>query len=363
MDDNYLISVIVPVFNAELYIKRGIESILLQNIDDIQIVLVDDGSTDNSGTICDEFTDYNNVVVIHQKNSGATVARNAGLAKAQGKYITFMDADDYFEENAFSSINNILNHYDPDLLDFGYYYLSSTLEKIPVLNGNNKNELLDLEYIINDIIPPVINMTSDKSKFIFDFVWGKVFKKNIIIKNNIYFDENRRVWEDRPFLAQYLKYCKTYYSIDQFFYNYVNVDGSLSQRFSTEFPRIVLENYQLYYSLYKNNYDFSCQYVSNYWGNTIENIIIKQLENKKEHPEVVDVIRQVLKESQVLIWFENREISKNFQKEIVSCLRQNKYDKVIEIYENIIKKNKTFENSRKFCNKVKVIMRKLLKDS
>ena len=65
----------------------------------------------------------------------------------------------------------------------------------------------------------------------------------------------------------------------------------------------------------------------------------------------------------MLIWFENREISKNFQKEIVSCLRQNKYDKVIEIYENISKKNKTFENRRKFCNKVKIIMRKMLKDS
>ena len=93
---NPLISFIIPVYNVEKYLAQCIESVLVQSHDNIEIILVDDGSTDKSGEICDNFSKTDNRVrVIHQENRGASAARNAGLGIAKGNYIAFIDSDDY----------------------------------------------------------------------------------------------------------------------------------------------------------------------------------------------------------------------------------------------------------------------------
>lgn len=104
-----MISVIVPVYNVEKHLRKCIDS-LLSSIGDDEIILIDDGSTDTSGQICDEYSLMSkNIITIHQKKGGASAARNTGLNIAKGSYITFIDSDDYLEENYFRYIHKLLD--------------------------------------------------------------------------------------------------------------------------------------------------------------------------------------------------------------------------------------------------------------
>lgn len=360
MQNEYLISIIIPVYNAKKYIKKGVESILLQEVNDLQIILVDDGSTDGSDMICDEFEKRENISVIHKENGGSSSARNSGIKVATGKYITFMDVDDYFEPNTFKEIYNLLNNNDIDLVDFGYNYVSSSGEKIPTINHNKKNCLFDKKYIEDVLIPPVINLVNDDEHFIFNFAWGKIYKNNIIKSHNVYFEEKRRIWEDRPFLVKYLRYCYTYYSMDKCFYNYVNVSDSLSHRYSDQSLDTVLKNYEICYTNYSKEYDFSIQYVTDYWANAVENMIIRQLSFKYDHPEVEKAIIEVLMNQQVIKWYKNRTIKAKYQNDILNLLKEEKYKKIIKVYESIIRKENFRNKKNEYIYKLKRFIKNII---
>lgn len=118
---NIMFSIIVPVYNAENYLKESIESILKQSYEEFELILVDDGSTDSSGVICDEFVKKDNrVKVIHQKNQRATKARINGIKIAKGDYIYSVDADDYINKNLLEVVRNEINKFNPDALMFRY---------------------------------------------------------------------------------------------------------------------------------------------------------------------------------------------------------------------------------------------------
>lgn len=111
-----LISVIIPVYNVEKYLDRCLESVLNQTYKNLEIILVDDGSTDNSGNMCDEYVKKDQrVVVIHKKNGGASTARNVGLDCAQGQYIGFVDSDDWIKLDMYEYLYNLLHAYDADI--------------------------------------------------------------------------------------------------------------------------------------------------------------------------------------------------------------------------------------------------------
>ena len=119
MDNQALISVIIPVYNVENYLRECIESVLNQTFRDFEVILVDDGSTDSSGDICDEYVEKDErVTVIHQKNGGLSVARNTGLSEANGKYVYFLDSDDYISENALATLLNIAENDSSDIVFF-----------------------------------------------------------------------------------------------------------------------------------------------------------------------------------------------------------------------------------------------------
>lgn len=114
--NNVLISIIVPVFNARVYIERCVNSLLAQEYQNIEIVLVDDGSTDGSGEICDELASkYSNIRVIHQANAGASLARKKGIEQAKGEYLMFADSDDYVSANYVSALYSALIKYGTDI--------------------------------------------------------------------------------------------------------------------------------------------------------------------------------------------------------------------------------------------------------
>lgn len=114
--NNVLISIIVPVYNARVYIERCVNSLLAQVYQNIEIILVDDGSTDGSGLICDELASkYSNIRVIHQANAGASLARKKGIEQAKGEYLMFADSDDYVSANYVSALYSALRKYGTDI--------------------------------------------------------------------------------------------------------------------------------------------------------------------------------------------------------------------------------------------------------
>ena len=358
--DEYFISVIVPIYNAENYIKRVVESLLNQTTDEIQIILVDDGSTDQSLMICDRYDSIENVTVIHKANGGICTARNIGLKHAKGKYISFVDADDFMDKTAYEKIIKCLIKTNADILDFGWRYISETGEKTENLNGNKKNILFDKKYIKDVILPPLLNLKKDEEHFIYDFSCMKVFKKEIIDQYKIKFDESRRVWEDRIFLVEYLKYSRNYYCMDECFYNYVSIPNSLSRRYNSKFLELILKNYNLYIELFGNEYDFSGQYVTDYWCNSIENMIIEQLKVKNEHDEVVENIKNTLKKEQVQFWYQNRTLKNETDKKLAIYVKNQEYGEIIKLYEKIIHQNIKIEERLRKKQKIKNLIKKVI---
>ena len=122
MNNNPKISIIVPVFNVENYLHRCIDSILVQTFKDFEVILVDDGSKDNSGKICDKFCEENsNMKVIHKKNEGLISARRIALEMSSGDYCVFCDSDDFLEKNALEELHNVISSKNPDLIIYNAY--------------------------------------------------------------------------------------------------------------------------------------------------------------------------------------------------------------------------------------------------
>ena len=143
MDNQALISVIIPVYNVEEYLRECIESVLNQTFRDFEIILVDDGSTDSSGDICDEYVEKDErVTVIHQKNGGLSVARNTGLSEANGKYVYFLDSDDYISENALATLLNIAENDSSDIVFFDAVSFADTDDFTVNQNYIRKNKYL-----------------------------------------------------------------------------------------------------------------------------------------------------------------------------------------------------------------------------
>ena len=189
------ISVIVPVYKAEKYLHRCVDSILAQSFTDFELILVNDGSPDNSGAICDEYAQKDNRVhVFHKKNGGVALARNLGLDNAKGKWITFIDADDYIEDGFL----NFPDSTQEDLLIQNYKVLGD--------EGYDKGEFTE-STIPTVQIQNFINTNIEKQ--FLKTPWAKFFKRDIIQKNEIRFPNGVKIGEDTLFVLDYLYYTKS----------------------------------------------------------------------------------------------------------------------------------------------------------
>ena len=361
MNNSIIISVIVPVYNGEKYVCRAVESVLGQLDGRVELVLVDDGSTDCSGAICDEYAAANPFIkVVHKINGGLSSARNAGIAVAKGEYILFLDCDDYIETNTCGEVIKVIDKYHPDCIDFGWKYISSSGEVTSNLHKIPKTTLLGEDVLRTTILPPMLNLCKDDDHFIFEFAWNKVYRREIMISNGVFFDEGRRIWEDRPFVAHYLKHCRNFYSIDQCFYNYLDVSGSLSRTYSMEFFRIILANYRHYKKLFGNEYDFNTQYVNNYWCHSIENMIFRSLEQSVNREAIRKNILQTLQDEQVIHWFSNRVPEDAVEKEMSALVAAGEAEKALNRCEKRAfqkRCNQTIQNTQK---RIKYYIRRII---
>ena len=177
-------SVIIPVYNVEKYIDRCLKSIISQNYDDLEIIVIDNGSTDSSGSICDTYaSEYSNISVYHIENHGVSAARNFGLAKAQGEFICFVDADDYLVGNLFSNMENQLDS-ELDLLVFSYYNsleknLSETTRSAKILPIEGKKDRNQFIALFTGLFLSDMMYT----------VWNKIYRREFLEEHRIMFEQ------------------------------------------------------------------------------------------------------------------------------------------------------------------------------
>lgn len=179
-------SIIIPVFNIEKYIAKCIESILDQTYKDYEIIIVDDGSTDSSGKICDDFSKkYSNIKIIHKKNGGLSSARNVGIKEAMGEYLMFIDGDDFLnsEDNLQYIAKQINQKNKPDIIQYRmlyYYEEKNKFMKLKELEEKECNENTKIIYLDRMIKEGILSISA----------CDKVVKRSIVLKNNIMFNEN-----------------------------------------------------------------------------------------------------------------------------------------------------------------------------
>lgn len=205
-----MVSIIVPAYNSEKSLSRCIESILRQICADFELLLIDDGSTDNTQTICDYYAQLDSRVrVYHKNNEGVSSARNLGLKFAKGEYVTFIDSDDWVDQ---FYITNLLSHSGEDIdlvISYNWYITKYKQEQeiYPSYKIDNK-ELFQLMFIQND-------MHYHTSP------WGKLYKTSIIKQNNLTFDERMHIGEDLVFLYEYMLFSDCIYIASDTNYYYV----------------------------------------------------------------------------------------------------------------------------------------------
>lgn len=228
------ISVIIPVYNVEQYLEKCVESVLNQTFQDIELILVDDGSSDSSSEICDRYQVlYNRVHVIHQPNTGAGIARNRGLEIAEGKYITFVDSDDYLERDILEKLYNTATVEKSDCVISGstMIYSNGSMGLMPVVKGKKM-------FVDEEIVEVLLDSISAPPKCKLDSIYGqsvcgKLFKRQIVEDNKIRFvSEREYLSEDTLFNIAFLKYARKVIAVPDvsYHYNCAHV-GSLSKEY------------------------------------------------------------------------------------------------------------------------------------
>ena len=239
-------SVIIPVYNVEKYINRCLKSILSQRYNDLEIILIDNGSTDRSGSICDIYANEDaNISVYHIENHGVGSARNFGLSKARGEFIYFVDSDDYLVGNLFAEFEDKLTP-DLDLLVFSYYNsfeqeMTEKNRKKKILPYNGSYDKYDFSKIFKDLFLSDMLYT----------VWNKLYRREFLIENNISF-EKYELGEDVRFnLNAYRNVNKVYLSQDSYYVYVIGRKGSAMSSYNPKRLQYQLQELELVDSLLK----------------------------------------------------------------------------------------------------------------
>lgn len=254
-----LISIIVPVYNVEKYVSNCLDSLIKQTYFNIEIIIIDDGSTDNSGTICDMYAlNDKRIKVIHTKNRGLSAARNEGLHNSNGDYIGFIDSDDWLSENTIEILYNLLVNNNSDFSVCGIIdeYIKPT-EKIK--NNNNSYHIVNKKDIYKKII--------DDKNF-YGYVWNKLFKRNIIESENLIFDEKLLSCEDIDFLVKYVVKSNVAVYTTEKLYHYRHHSNSMTGDFTYNERKLsILDAYEHIIPIYK---EYCEEYINKIYSNYLK---------------------------------------------------------------------------------------------
>ncbi len=242
VENSDIISVIVPVYNVEKYVKQCLESIINQTYRYLEIILIDDGSTDSSGKICDEYAKKDaRIKVFHKKNEGVSSARNIGVENATGKWIAFIDSDDWIEKEYFNVMMNYAKSKDASVILCAYNRIwGNKVEKINV--NSKKKEYDSKEYLIKALNPQTG----------FGFCHMKLIKTECIGK--LRFNQDLVVGEDALFNLQLSKNIRKAFFCDSNIYNYRNNSNSVVKSYDKNYAKKYLHSMKINKEYLLKNY-------------------------------------------------------------------------------------------------------------
>lgn len=239
--NNVYLSVIIPTFNSAKTIVRCLKSVLNQNFQNFEVLVVDDGSTDETRKLVLDFYDER-LKYYKIKHQGVAQARNFGLKKAKGKYITFIDSDDYIENNYFKNFNVIAKYFKQDIYLCGINLVSS--KTVLVRNANLDGQFNKIE-LFNNYKDNVFNSG------VFCLVTNKIYKHEIIKKHKIKFNKNFSIGEDLNFNLKIFRYSVLFYFDSNFYYNHVERSQSLTFKYHKDYLKISYLNIKLLTKIFK----------------------------------------------------------------------------------------------------------------
>lgn len=218
------ISIIVAVYKiGEAYLRKCLHSVTKYVSDEVEVIIVDDGSPDNCGIICDEFSSIKNVHVIHQENQGVSVARNTGIENSTGEFIIFVDGDDYINEQLISNLLKVSGEYDLIYFKYGH-------NKIPLSCGSGT--LKDCSISSYDLLKSIFLQIEPMESISIASPWGKVYRRQFLQKNKISFNKSLRKCQDREFNLYYLESNPKIGVLDYFGYIYITNSDSVCNKYN-----------------------------------------------------------------------------------------------------------------------------------
>lgn len=221
------VSIIIPIYNTEKYLRKCLDSIVTQTFADFEAILVDDGSTDSSGIICDEYaTNDSRFVVLHKQNEGVSSARNKGIELAKGEWITFVDCDDWIDSHFLESFVISEDCHEKLIIGgctrFGDYG--------GVLGPKNMESI--------EIKKQLSGIWNDLNGFIYWYPWGKMFDRETIIENGIRFDSSMFYSEDFVFILEYLNVISSFQTINKYEYHYLQTKNK-TDKYKMSFEQFI----------------------------------------------------------------------------------------------------------------------------
>lgn len=245
------VSIVVPIYNGEKYIENCVNNLLSQTYDNLEFILVDDGSTDDSGAICDKYARMDSrFIVIHQDNVGLSAARNAGTAKATGEYIFYYDVDDDIADNLVEDNLRLAKENDADVVVFSFWYY----------NVDKKEKIANTYYYDfcgtgEEFFHNCLCKTIDKE--VFNAPWNKLYRLSFIKENQLSFLPEYPIYEDIIFAADMLKHVrKIIVNSGRYYIYHVRSSGSLITKYVDGYFDSVTkfyDNAMNYCSLYDDN--------------------------------------------------------------------------------------------------------------
>lgn len=298
MKNTIKFSIIVPVYNVELYLEKCINSILNQTYKNYELILIDDGSTDSSGKICDNYIDCNQFIrVIHQANLGLSSARNKGIEIAKGQYIIFLDSDDYwYSDDVLSKLNDRLSFNEADVLSFNYIKFT--------------DELFEKEYFENSTNMP-LNIKGSTLKYLMDnelwiaCAWNKAIKRELFLNNNLEF-KNGITSEDIDWCLRLALYADKFDYINDIIVCYRQRQASISNSIDVIKTDTLIDNIENCLNILNNKKDKSEMlkpYVSYQYGTALYRV--STINNRNEYKRFVDRLK---KNRSLLKWSDNKKI-------------------------------------------------------
>ncbi len=236
------ISVIIPVYKVEKYLDRCLNSVTKQTYDNLEIILVDDGSPDKCPQLCDEWAKKDKrIVVIHKENAGVSSARNLGLEKASGEYVTFVDSDDTIDESMYEKMMNLMkDNIDLVFCGFKFITLKGEIEYVKEIN------LLLLEKDKNAVESFYYRPTKfNKNQNTMGSIWRVIFRNEFLKNNNLKFNTGIKIQEDKEFILRALNCCNGVKVLDENLYNYYQTPNSALTS-SKNYNKIVFSHQTLY---------------------------------------------------------------------------------------------------------------------